>query len=88
MAEVKLKVSGFSGAALLAEHNLYKLDVYKYDIFDHSKLGEFRLEQQCQIMFDYLYVRSFQDPELLFYTNVIRDGLNPDSILPLASTRV
>lgn len=77
------KVAGFSQAALLAEHKLLKLDVYKYDISDHPRLGEFRLEQQCQILFDYIYVRSFQDPTFSAYASVIRDGLNPDSILPI-----
>jgi hypothetical protein len=85
--QYQTKSAGFSTAALLAEHLKYKFDVYNYQISDHPNLKQYRYEQQCQIAFDFLYVRSFSDPDLPSYIAVVRDGLNPDDILPITAAK-
>lgn len=81
--EYQSRQPGFTGTSILAEHSSFKLDVYKYEISAHNKLMEFRFEQQCQILFDFLYIRSFKDPLLTTYS-VLNGGLDPDAILPIA----
>ncbi len=80
-------VPGFSDAALKREHHDLGLDVYKYSIDGAKRLIDYRFEQQCQIMFDYLYVRAFNDPLITTFDSVVRKDLDLDTVLPLNEAR-
>lgn len=79
------KVPGFSDGAIRQEHQTFNLDVYKYELAESKRLTEFRFEQQCQILFDFVYVRAFKDPSFSKYLEVISSDIDLDSILPITS---
>lgn len=76
-------VNGVTHHKVLQEHSTHRLDVYKYEKPLRGKLTDYRFEQQCKIMFDYLYIRAFKDPDKANYDEVIEKNLAPDNILPL-----
>lgn len=77
------KINGFTFERLTKEHRQYRLDVYKYDKPPSGTIYDYRFEQQCKILFDYVYVRAFEDePAKRIYDAVLEPALAPDSVLP------
>ncbi len=60
----------------VAEYASYGVETGEYEVSDFGKrpFSDFGLEQQRNIVVDYIYIRAFDDPNLEAYTELIRSA--------------